>query len=285
MTASVVPDLAPVLAGRALAHAFEFRCNDPEVGQALGEALAALRADPAPSGSTAYDLLVDDATGRWSLHIDGDRPDPPLRRSLYSVERLMWTINRGAATESTDLVRVHAAVAERDGLAVVLPASMEAGKTTLVTALVRDGFRYLSDELAAIDPTTGQIVAYPKPLGLDPGSWPLFPELAPVSVGGVFDRQWLIHPDRIRSGSVASSGRPALVVTPSYQPGATGRPQALTKVDALRAVLDQTMSFEEAPQRNLETLARLVGSVPCFRLEVDDLRQATSAIHRLLDEA
>lgn len=285
MTASTVPDLAPVLRGRALDHHFELRCDVPDVGAALGDALAALACPGAATAPTAYDLLFDESTADWTLFVDGVPPDPPRRHAKYPVGRLMWSINRGAVTQTSRLVRVHASVAERDGLAVVLPAAMEAGKTTLVAALVRDGFSYLSDEVAAIDPETGEVVAYPKPLGLDPGSWGLFPDLAPMSVAGVFDQQWLVNPERIRPGATTPSARPAVVVAPRYCAGARGLPEPLPRGAGLRALVDQTFDFRRHPQRDLETLADLVRSVPCYRLEVDDLGRATSVIHALVDEA
>ena len=285
MTATVAPEIEPVLRGRGLDHHFELRCNHPGVGAALGDALGALHCPGAEITPTAYDLLFDERTAEWTLLVNGVPPDPPRRHAKYPVGRLMWSINRRAVTESPRLVRVHASVAERDGLAVVLPAAMEAGKTTLVTALVRDGFRYLSDEVAAIDPLTGEIVAYPKPLGLDPGSWRLFPDLAPESVAGIFDQQWLVNPDRIRPAATARRALPAVVVAPRYRSGAGGTPEPLPRSDGLRALVDQTFDFRRHPQRDLETLADLVRCVPCHRLEVDDLRRATSVIHTLVDEA
>lgn len=284
MTTTTLPLIEPVVRGRALAHAFELRCNDEPAGAALGAALAGLASGDPTGDATAYDLVYDGDTAHWSLYIDREAPDGPLRRSRYPVERLVWSINQAAVSETGDLVRVHAAVAERDGLAVVLPASMEAGKTTLVTALVRDGFGYLSDEVAAIDPRAGDIFAYPKPLGLDRGSWPLFPDLRPESVGGVFDRQWLVNADRVRPGATKRTARPALVVAPRYRAGADGTPRPIAPVDALRALVDQTFRFHDHPQRDLETLARLVEAVPCYQLEVDDLDRATSVVHNLFDE-
>src|SRR4029453_11068539 len=51
------------------------------------------------------------------------------------------------ATNSLALIFVHAGVVEWRGRAIVLPGRSRSGKTTLVTALLRAGARYYSDEL------------------------------------------------------------------------------------------------------------------------------------------
>src|SRR5687768_6515793 len=45
---------------------------------------------------------------------------------------------------------------------MLLPAASGSGKTTLVTALLGAGFRFLSDDLAAVDPNTLQLLPFPK---------------------------------------------------------------------------------------------------------------------------
>ena len=44
---------------------------------------------------------------------------------------------------------------------VAFPASMNSGKSTLVAALVRAGYAYVTDETVAVDPTT--LAVTPEP--------------------------------------------------------------------------------------------------------------------------
>lgn len=55
------------------------------------------------------------------------------------------------ASRSTDFVFVHAGVVAWNGWAIVLPGRSMSGKTTLVTALLRAGAGYYSDEYAIFD--------------------------------------------------------------------------------------------------------------------------------------
>ena len=61
---------------------------------------------------------------------------------------------------------IHAAVVERNGFALLLPAPPGSGKSTLCAGLIHHGWRLLSDELALIDPETATLQAIPRPVSL-----------------------------------------------------------------------------------------------------------------------
>src|SRR5262249_58546343 len=81
--------------------------------------------------------------------------------------------------EEANALGIHAGGVALDGTAVALPAAMESGKSTLTAGLVRAGYAYLTDEAVMLDWETSAVIPFPKPISLDPGSWRLFPELAP----------------------------------------------------------------------------------------------------------
>jgi hypothetical protein len=136
------------------------------------------REDP---GSVLTELLVR----------EGDESESPVpysylrwRRVVYRNPSLtdvmryaLWDIQYHASQNVRAFVTLHAgAVAGAEG-AVVLPGPMESGKSTLVAALLRVGWRYLSDELAALDPITGRVYPFPKYLYLEQASVDFFPGL------------------------------------------------------------------------------------------------------------
>lgn len=61
---------------------------------------------------------------------------------------------------------VHSAVLEYQGMAYLLTGPSGNGKSTLSWALMHHGFRYASDELAPINPSTGLVYAYMRALCL-----------------------------------------------------------------------------------------------------------------------
>lgn len=280
--------LEPAFATRtfaALGHRFRVRTSDAALTEVLAALFDSLAVDGGDDFVTTYDLCCDPGGLVWQLAIDGEATGTPVEEAWFPVHRLMWCVNR-AAVSAEGLLAVHAAVAAVDGMAVVLPAAMEAGKTTLVTALVQRGFDYLSDEIAAFDPRSGRLIPYPKPLSIDQGSWPLFPELTPpASMARFFDRQWQVAPSAVRAGSVARWAVPAVIIAPRYSPGAITELVDVPRVEMLQQLAEQTFGFLRHPQRSLEDLVGLVAGRPSYRLQVDDLDSACAAITAVLPPA
>lgn len=65
-----------------------------------------------------------------------------------------------------DLYFVHAAALENATGVTLLVGDSGAGKSTTTYALAASGMGYLSDELAAIEPRTGRVLAYPRAICL-----------------------------------------------------------------------------------------------------------------------
>ena len=65
---------------------------------------------------------------------------------------------------------VHAGVVARDDRGIVLAADSAHGKTTLVLELVRRGFKFLSDEMAALGRADGRVHPFPRSLRIRPGT-------------------------------------------------------------------------------------------------------------------
>jgi hypothetical protein len=71
------------------------------------------------------------------------------------------------------LLCIHAGVVSGPEGLVVIPGPSGLGKTTLVAALIRAGFGYVSDEALAVDRATRQATAFPRPLSINGDVWPL----------------------------------------------------------------------------------------------------------------
>lgn len=67
-------------------------------------------------------------------------------------------------------ILIHAGVVSRDGQGFILAADSMHGKSTLVLELVRRGFKFLSDEMAAIHRRDGQVYPFPRSLRVLPAS-------------------------------------------------------------------------------------------------------------------
>ena len=69
------------------------------------------------------------------------------------------------AEYARDSVFIHAGVVGWKGKAIIIPANSFAGKTTLVTELVRNGAEYYSDEYAVLD-ESGLVHPFPRDLSI-----------------------------------------------------------------------------------------------------------------------
>ena len=109
------------------------------------------------------------AACRYRVVVDGRvvaRVDTPSAVAVHALHHL----DELAVDGSGGALLFHAGAVERDGRVVMVLGVSGKGKSTLTAALVQRGFRYLSDEIVAVDIATGEVRPYPKALDLHPGS-------------------------------------------------------------------------------------------------------------------
>ena len=270
----------------ALGHRFEVYCDLPELAAEIQRIFAPLRASDVEA-DLRYEVVIDDPDQPpYRLLADGEellsasRPSRPLGRLLHHV-------NVTAIERSQHLTLLHGASAATSVGAVLLPAPMESGKSTLVTGLVRAGWRYLTDELLAIDPATGLIHPYPRAISLDAGSWDLFRELAPPAGGGTVERfrphQWQLPVERF--GAVVREPTPITgVVFPRFDTEETTRLDPLDPVEGLRQLLACCFTLRQHPHRDVTVLAEVMERVDAHVLSMSDLDPAVDLVERHLGD-
>jgi hypothetical protein len=270
------------------AHGYRFavRSNSAPVGRFVTELYAACATTQEPP--VTWYSLIESPGSPWpyALYID-ERRAVQSSRAAAVLNHLTWHVNRGVIDRSAEVVLLHAAAATIDGRAVVLPAPMESGKTTLVAGLVEAGFGYLTDEAVGIDPVTLDALPYAKPLSIDPGSWDVLAGLEPQvddAVRPYLDEQWQLAPSAIRHDAPAGPTPVAAIVLPRYERGAPTQLRGLRRSEALVDCLRQTFHLHEHGRRDVEVLGRLLAGVPCYALVSGDLAGACDEVTRLLRE-
>jgi len=245
----------------ALDATFALRVADPQLRHRLTEVFAALLGQPPGRHTITVEASGDG--GPWLQVMVDDRPVVEASSFAGLVDAVVSPLNQAAILESGRHLLLHAAAAELDGLAVVLPAPSGSGKSTLVTRLVDAGFGYVSDEIVAIDPVSLRLVPYPKPLVLDAGG-----------------SRSVVSPPLS-----TSAVRVAAIVTPSYRPGSQGSLVPVTRSEAVLMLAENSFNFHDHGAAGLRTLARLARQCEVFRLDVDDATLATGQIRSILEDA
>ena len=120
----------------------------------------------------------DNPWAKLAIVLDGEvrfLNDPRLLEG-YVYESILHTIV--ARVRSHFLI--HAGVVSCGGQGIILAADAHHGKTTLVLELLRRGFKFLSDEMAALGRADRRVHPFPRSLRIRPGTLELagFPEAA-----------------------------------------------------------------------------------------------------------
>ncbi|HEY7399999.1 MAG TPA: hypothetical protein VH989_03770 [Actinomycetota bacterium] len=226
---------------------------------------------------------VDDAGKPFRLAIDGEEVTR-VSTALELIDELLWKLNRAAIPTSPGIA-VHAGAVSLDGRGVVLPAPMDSGKTTLTAGLVGAGLSYLSDEAAVFAPDSGELLAYPKPMWLSPGSVAAF--------DGLRDRvlpeyrepgrmRTYVRADDLGDGRVGRACPVVLVVTPRFLAASALRLEPMTRAATLLCLAENAFNLQELGGAGLEQLRRATAGADGYRLTYGDLDEAVATILALL---
>lgn len=279
---AAAPPVLEVASFAPLGSAFEVGTDIAGLAEAVDH-LFEPWATRGPSGGAAYHLFARGADGRPELLRDGCS----IQRGNGPGSMLTWVIadvGSRALKDASDHVTVHAGVVARAGVAVMLPAPPDHGKTTTTIGLVEAGFSFLSDESAAIALDDGLVYPFHRPLMLAPDAMALFPRLR-ASLPEWTDRfrnlNYLIAAQDLRPGCLGEPCPVGFVVAPRFQAGVTTRLEPVSRAEMLTLLLEQTFNLQPLGTSAVERLARTVRDAECFRLTIGDLAGAVRAIGSL----
>ena len=159
------------------------------------------------------------------FEVDGFQPFTPLAYG-EAFAFLEWGMNWCVTSYCHTWLTIHSAVLEKGGRVLLMPAPPGSGKSTLCAALMLNGWRLLSDEMALLDPGTGEVTPAPRPIGLKNASIDVIRAFAPQAVIGPVAHDTMKGKVAHLQVSAASlqrahvSAAPAWVVFPQYRPGA-----------------------------------------------------------------
>jgi hypothetical protein len=265
---------------RAPGHILEICCQDKEIGAMLDEAMAYLAIAPGPDVEAR--LLVVPAEKElncWDIHAGTKLLFTDVRKEsvLPHLLQLVFDLSCKALAE---YFLFHAAVITRNSKAVLFPAHVGSGKTTLAAMLAKMGFVFFSDELAVIDVKTLQVRPFAMPMSIKPGSLavlaPEYQELGTLADHFRPDGKVVRYlPPPSESLPVADdTAAVSALVFPQYQKEAGNKFISLSKEDTLQR-LEQTCSSDRSlrPQ-DIKAMLAMVEKSECLALHYEDTNEA-----------
>jgi HprK-related kinase A len=230
---------------------------------------------PHPTLPDRFQLLRDDA-----LLSDAASHDELL-------PLLEWAIaTAGVEHLGRRYLLFHAGAVTANGQGLLLPGGSGSGKSTLVAGLLAAGFGYLSDEVAVVAPTTGQVLPFAKSVcvkaGARPVLAPLYPQLARTHWRHRFGPElvaflpppagcWATEPVALR-----------FVVLPRYAAGAATRLEPIARSAAAAVLLEQSFNVRALGPGAVRRTLELLSGADCFELTMGDLRGAVQSLRDLV---
>lgn len=182
------------------------------------------------------------------------------------LERLESELHFAVASNARSALFVHAGVVGWQGRGILLPGPSMSGKSSLVTALLRAGAEYYSDEYAVID-AEGHVHPYAKPLGLrvpGGGTRPTTPESIGCRIG--------TRPLRAR-----------VIVSTRYEQGACFEPEGRDPSRGLMVLIANTVVMRDRPRFALNHLTPVVGAATTLEGVRGDADEAAAWLLRYCD--
>ncbi len=228
---------------------------------------------------------------RWyrpqvEFEIDGRRPFKPLPFS-QTFPMLEWALNWCVASHYHHYLIIHAAVVEKNGHGIIMPAPSGSGKSTLCAALVNRGWRLFSDELALVSLSDGLLVPLPRPVGLKNDSIDIIREFAPqavISRKAVDTAKGAVAHMKAPIASIQHSAelaRPGWVIFPEYKQNANISLVPHSKAHACVYLAENAFNYNVLGVDGFRAVSAVVDQCACYDFTYSSLDEAVDLFDSL----
>jgi HprK-related kinase A len=199
---------------------------------------------------------------------------------------LEWGLNWCVSNHCHQFLVIHAAVLERGGRALLLPAPSGSGKSTLCAGLSFHGWRLLSDELALIDPERGFITPLPRPVSLKNESIHTIRSFVPQAIFGSMVSHTVkgtvayVTPPKEAVMRSDEAAVPAWIVFPQFSRGAKTILEPLPKARAFMSLIECAFNYNVHGRQGFAALTRLIDTVDCYSFSYSCLKDAVEVFDR-----
>ncbi len=215
-------------------------------------------------------------------HILPDALPLPLSQGLLAAEMGM---NLQLALGERRFLLLHAASVEKDGQALILTGESGSGKSTLSAVLAANGWRFMGDEFVLIDPATGRMHPFPRPVSLKNDSIALMEGLVPADrfgprlTGTPKGDICHLRPDAAAIAAMDRTGVPRLILFPRF--GAEAAVRSVPPGEVFVRLTQASTNYTALGERGFDALTRLVTTVPAKAIDYPDTATAIQMVASL----
>lgn len=228
-------------------------------------------------------------SGYWRpFHVSAGTQHFRMSDPAQLVPVFEWGLNWCIASYQHQYLAIHAAVLERGGKALIMPAPPGAGKSTLCAALMLEGWRLLSDEMCLVDLENGAIVPFVRPVSLKNQSLQLIQSWYPaaqvrqITAGTTKGTVGYLLPSEISWQAYRRVATAAWVIFPQYNAAQTDvLLSRVTQADAFMHLANNSFNYAVLAEQGFISLAALTRQIEAYRLEYADIDQALAELSRL----
>ena len=224
---------------------------------------------------------------RPSVAIRGDHilPDAlplPLAQGLLAAEMGM---NLQLALGERRFLLLHAASVEKDGRALILTGESGSGKSTLSALLGANGWRFMGDEFVLLEPESGLMHPFPRPVSLKNASIAALEAILPDDhfgprlVGTPKGDIRHVKPDPAAIAAMNQTAPPRLILFPRY--GFDAAVRDVPPGEVFVRLTQASTNYTALGERGFDAVTRLVTSVPAKAIDYLDTMTALQMVAAL----
>lgn len=243
--------------------------------------------------SADFDVSVNSSGGlrhwlrpRAEFKLGGFPPIKTLPRD-QAFSMLEWGLNWCVTTQPHAYLIIRAAAVEKNGRAAILLAPPDAGKSTLVAALVLSGWRLLSDEFTLINRRTGLIHPLPRPIRLRNQSIELVRQYCPdayinrTSHNNILGAIAHMRPPRDSVRRQHETACPGWMIFPEWKANTPTQLTPYAKEQALMSLPQHAFEPGYMDENGMHIGSSLIDHSACHGFQYGSLNEAVAAFDQL----
>lgn len=220
------------------------------------------------------------------FRFDGSEPFSPLPFT-HAFPLLEWAMNWCVSMHVQQYLLLHAAVIEKKGFAMVLPAPPGSGKSTLCAGMIHRGWRLLSDEMALIALDGHLVSPFGRAVSLKNQSIEIIKRYAPNAVFSptVHDtHKGSVALLKVPTEQVRLIHEPAIpkwIVFPKFVTGSNASLTPRSKGQSMLELGRNSFNYMVLGRTGFEGLSSLVDACECYDFQYSRLDDAVAVFDSL----